>query len=262
MPLPDAVAYCHRFVDGWLPGAMYPSEIAWFLDGFARAGCDVLVECGRQDGVSTEAFARYFHGSGVRVISIDFDSDAARAARAKERVASFDAELVSGDIHIEVPRILRRCGGKRVAVLQDGPKGWEGLATLLAASLDDNVALIAQHNLHKGHVTRSMFQLLSIRPSFIESSDDQARYQPLITVERTAIAKMSPNRPIDHTSLGVMHTDPMQKSLIAESFGLLRPQYGPWNPGPVVAAWKRGDFEHVTRLRKRARFTLARSKAR
>ena len=47
-------------------------------------------------------------------------------------VAWFDAELVSGDIHIEVPRILRRCGGKRVAVLQDGPKGWEGLATLLA----------------------------------------------------------------------------------------------------------------------------------
>ena len=262
MTFPDAIQHCQRYIDAWLPGAMFPSEIAWFLENFARAGCDVLLECGRQDGVSTEAFARYFHGSNVRVISIDFDSDPARAARARERVAPFGAELVSGDIHIEVPRVLRRCADRKVALLQDGPKGWEGLATLLAGALEPNVAMIAQHNLHEGHVTRTLFQMLSIRPSFLEYSTDLERFTPLIDAERTAIRAKSPNRPVDHTSLGVMLTDPLQKKLFAEQFGLLKPLFGPWDPRRVVEAWRRGDFEYVTRLRKRVRFTRARWKAR
>lgn len=262
MTPPDPITHCQAFIDSWLPGAMFPSEIAWFLDTFTRAGCDVLLECGRQDGVSTEAFAKYFQGTSVQVISIDFDADPARAARARQRVAPYGAELVSGDIHVQVPRILRRCGGKRVGVLQDGPKGWEGLATLLAAAVADNVGMVAQHNLHEGHVTRTIFQMLSLRPSFLDYASELPRFQPLIDAERKVIRQKSPNRPVDHTSLGVMITDAAQKKLITESFKLLKPQYGLWNPGRACAAWERGDFDYVSRLRKRARFSTARFQAR
>ena len=241
---------------------MYPSEIAWFIDNFERSGCDVLIECGRQDGVSTEVLAAFFQGSGTTLISIDFEEDPQRARRARERVHGYDAELVTGDIHFEVPRILRRCAGRKIAVLQDGPKGWEGLVTLLAAAVSDDVALIAQHNLHRGHVTRAVFQMLSRRPTFVEHAEDQDRFEPLIAAEREALRAKSPNRSLDHTSLGVMLPDTLQKRVIEESFGVLKPVYGPWNPARVVSAWKHEDFGYVGRLRTRSRFTPARFKAR
>jgi hypothetical protein len=241
---------------------MYPSEIAWFIDNFARSGCDVLIECGRQDGVSTEVLATFFHGSGTTLISVDFDNDPLRARRARERVRGYDAELVSGDIHEEVPRILRRCAGRKVAVLQDGPKGWEGLATLLAAAVSDDVGMIAQHNLHRGHVTRAVFEMLSLGPSFVENAEGRDRFEPLIAAEREALRAKKPNRPLDHTSLGVMLTDMVQKRFIEESFQVLKPVYDPWNPALVVSAWKHDDFGYVGRLRRRLRFTPARFKAR
>ncbi len=261
-PGSSAVDYCRGFIESWLPGAMYPSEIAWFIDNFERSGCDVLIECGRQDAVSTEVLAAFFHGSGTKLISIDFDENPVRARRARERVQGYDVELVSGDIHLEVPRILRRCEGRKVAVLQDGPKGWEGLATLLAAAISDEVVMIAQHNLHHGHVTRAVFQMLSLHPSFLEHTEAYDRYRPLIAAEREALRAKNPNRPMDHTSLGVMLTDPAQKRYIEDSFRLLKAVYGPWNPARVVSAWTRDDFGYVERVRKRSRFTPARFKAR
>jgi hypothetical protein len=241
---------------------MYPSEIAWFIDNVERSGCDVLIECGRQDGVSTEVLAAFFHGSGTALVSIDFDNDPLRARRARERVREYDVELVSGDVHEEVPRILRRSAGRKVAVLQDGPKGWEGLATLLAAALSDDVLVIAQHNLHHGHVTRAVFQMLSLHPAFVEYAEDHDRFEPLIAAEREALRTKNLNRPLDHTSLGIMRTDPIQKRVIEESFRVLKSEYGPWNPARVVSAWKGDDFGYVGRLRSRLRFTPARFKVR
>lgn len=259
---PDVIRHCEGLIETWLPGAMYPSEIAWFLESFTRAGCEVVVECGRQDGVSTEAFARSFADSPVEVISIDLERDRARAQRARERLRGCAVELVAGDIHVEVPKVLRRCAGKKVAVLQDGAKGWEGLATLLAAATCANVGMVAQHNLHHGHVTRTVFEMLALRPSFVESSDARDRFAPLIEAERAVIRTRNPNRSLDHTSLGVMLTDRPQKKLIVESFRVLKPIFGPWNPARVVAAWGRDDFGYVTRLRRWTRLTPARFKAR
>jgi hypothetical protein len=59
-----------------------------------------------------------------------------------------------------------------------------------------------------------------------------------------------------------MLTDHPQKEVIVESFRLLKPLFGPWNPAPVVAAWSRDDFGYVTRLRRWTRLTPARFKAR
>ncbi|MBK6880138.1 MAG: hypothetical protein IPH01_05045 [Elusimicrobia bacterium] len=227
---PDPINHCARYVDAWLPGAMFPSEIAWFLHHFVASGADSLIECGRQDGVSTEIFADYFKDTGVKVISIDFDRDGARAAAARRRLTKYDVELVAGDIHVEVPKILKNTGARQPAILQDGPKGWEGLATLLAAAVTPSVRLVAQHNLHKGHQSRSLFQHIALRPCFIENSQHWGKYKDLINLEHQTIARMTPNRPTNHTSLGVMITDDAQKDFIRESFVSLKSFYGPWNP--------------------------------
>ena len=261
-PFPDPVVHAMETIETWLPGAMFPSEIAWFLRRFIDSGADTLIECGRQDAVSTLAFGRFFQGTGVKVLSIDFDSDASRAAAARKRVEGLDVELISGDIHQHVPRLVMSLADRRVAVLQDGPKGWEGMATLLAASTHPNVRLIAQHNLHKGHVTRELFQYLALQPAFIEHLADPSSYAAIIAAERAAIARKAPNRPVDHTSLGVTEMTGAQRDAIVRSFAVLKSLYGYWNPGRVAAAWKDGRLDRVTRMRSQARYRLARFQAR
>lgn len=259
---PDPIAHCARYVESWLPGAMFPSEIAWFLRHFAASGADLLIECGRQDGVSTEIFADYFKRTPVKIISIDFDNDDIRAAAARRRLEKYDVELRAGDIHIEVPKLLKNNGARRTAILQDGPKGWEGLSTLLAAAVDPSVHLVAQHNLHKGHRSRSLFQHVALRPCFIENSRYSDEYGDLIARERRAIERLTPNRPTDHTSLGVMVTDNAQKDFIRESFASLKSFYGPWNPQRVLTAWTDGDLRRVEKIRKWVRLTPHRFKRR
>jgi hypothetical protein len=84
--LPATVAHCPRFIDDWLPGAMFPFEVAWLLSVVALSRAEILIKCGRQDGVSTEMLATYLKDTGVRLISIDFESDPLCAQRARERI--------------------------------------------------------------------------------------------------------------------------------------------------------------------------------
>ena len=115
----------------------------------------------------------------------------------------------------------------------------------------------AEHNLHV--VLGEHDGKTKLLGDAVHSSD---RFEPLIAAEREALRAKNPNRPMDHTSLGVMLTDAVQKRFIEESFRVLKPVYGPWNPARVVAAWKHDDFGYVGRLRTRSRFTPARFKAR
>lgn len=101
-----------------------------------------------------------------------------------------------------------------------------------------------------------------LRPSFVEYAEGHDRFEPLIAAEREALRAKNPNRPLDHTSLGVMLTETVQKRFIEESFRVLKPVYHPWNSAQVVTAWKHEDFGYVGRLRRRSRFTPARFKAR
>ena len=260
---PVAVEHCSRFIDGWLPGAMFPSEVAWLLSAVVHSRAEVLIECGRQDGVSTEMLATFLKDTGTKLISIDFASDPVCAQRARERVTGLDVELVSGDLHLEVPRLLQTHRGKHIAILQDAAKGWEGLATLLAsATSSDDVVMIAQHNLHLGHVTRSLFQHLAMHPCYIEHTDDAGSLSGLLIEERKTVRERSPNRPIDHTSLGVMTVGDAQRAFIRDSFITLRRVYRTWNPAKVVTAWAKGDYGYVVRLTKRAPYSLARFMAR
>jgi hypothetical protein len=249
--------------DSWLPGAMFPSELVW-LGRLIRAGrIDHVIECGRQDGVSTWTLATLLDGSGVEISSIDFDDDPERVQRTKARLEGLPVRCVSGDIHAELPKLLQERRGERVAVVQDGPKGWEGMATLLAAAHDPRVALIAQHNLHLGHVSRTVFQMLALRPCFLEVAEaEDPQLTALRARESEEIPLRQPNRPVDHTSLGVIALDEPAREHLIRALAVVRSRLRPWDPIRVVAHWEKGDFGYCSRVRARSRLTPARFKQR
>lgn len=252
------LAFVTSKIDAWLPGAMFPSELSWLLESVVDQGCTAVVECGRQDGVSTELLGRYLTPRKIKLYSIDFDDNADRARQSRERVKDLMVECVSGDIHAQAPQLLNRLKGKRVCIVQDGPKGWEGLTTILAASQLEQVVLIAQHNLHLGHKSRELFQFLDPRPAFVDESARKDVYASLRTLEMKEFEKKTPNRQLDHTSLGVMPINTFQREKLAHSFDLMKGSYGLWNPKTVYEAWKKGDFDILTRLKARRRYTFAR----
>ena len=252
-----------RIFASWLPGAMFPSELLWLERMIRRANVEVVIECGRQDGVSTWTLATLLRDAGTRILSIDFDDDKRQLEAVRSRVAGLDVECVSGDIHREVPRLLAELAGRRVAVVQDGPKGWEGLATLLAAGFEANVSLIAQHNLHIGHVTRTIFQMLALRPAFLEAAEpEDGLLRALRDRETVGLRAAAPNRPVDHTSLGVIRLDEPARAHLFEATRLLRRSMWPWDPRTVRRHWDRGDFDYCSRVRSRSRFTPLRFKRR
>ncbi|MEX2218274.1 MAG: methyltransferase domain-containing protein [Phycisphaerales bacterium] len=86
-------------------------------------GVDLVIESGRARGQSTLVLARFFEGTGTRIVSIELERGE-DAAFAEERLRGFaHVELVYGDSFRLLPEVIRANPGKRIAVLLDGPKG-------------------------------------------------------------------------------------------------------------------------------------------
>jgi hypothetical protein len=267
MTAPDPGPSRDEVADGalerWLPGAMFPSEVLWLAARIEAAGVDTVIECGRQDGISTWTLATLLRHAGVQVLSIDFDDDRERLERVRASLDGLPVTCVSGDVHVQVPTLLREHAGGTFAVVQDGPKGWEGMATLLACVEEPDVRLVAQHNLHLGHVSRTAFEMVALRPAFLEEA---ATADELVATlrrrEPEVLRAREPNRPLDHSSLGLIELDEPARRHASEALEVLRPITRPWDPLVVAAHWRRGDLGHVARVRSRARFGPARRKRR
>lgn len=242
----------------WLPGAMYPSELRYLIEKVKEAKVEILIECGRQDAVSTEYLEKNL-GFVDKIYSIDFDENNEKLKQQKERFANTKVELISGDIHVNVPKILFNNPNKRIGIIQDGPKGWEGLGTLLASAHLNNVILIGQHNLHIGHKSRKFFEELFGKECFLEN-DNISEPKKIWLEDKNYLSKNSSNRPKDHTSLGIAiinNRDEVIEKLIKYSNKM-----GIYNSTKVFKAWSRGDFQYVSNRRKKERFSLQRFKKR
>jgi hypothetical protein len=240
---------------------MYPSEMIWLSEYVASHGVDVLIECGRQDGVSTRTLGELL-GKDTTILSIDFDEDRARLESVKESLRGLNIVCVSGDIHQRVPELLRQYAGRRIAVVQDGPKGWEGLSTLVAAAHSKDVVLIAQHNLHKGHRSRAYFQLLASNPAFLEYDATAVLAQRIRAREQTDDGFVRSNREVDHSSLGICSLKGNLRQAVLENAHELDGVMGPWSALATERAWNAGRFSRVTKLRSRQHFSWYRFKRR
>lgn len=247
---------------GWLPGAMYPSEMVWLAEQIISHQVEILIECGRQDGVSTKFLGNMLAGHGVYIYSIDFDENKERLEKVKLLLDGLPVTCVSGDIHWNVPQLLKKCSGKRIAVVQDGPKGWEGLSTLLASALNSDVVMIAQHNLHKNHKSRAFFSLLACNPPFLENDDRATLANQLRLSECQDAAFEESNRPRDHSSLGICSLDGALRSAVLCNIDELDHMMGPWSAVNTAEQWSAGNYGHVSKLRKRQSVSWYRFKAR
>lgn len=154
----------------WLSGAMYPPELEWLRQRVKESGAEILIECGRQDGAS----ARWFHENlpGVKIYSIDLDDRPDILANSKKNLEGTNVEAITGDVFVQVPAIIRANSTQRIAIVEDAVKGWPGLCMLLSTVFYGNVVLVAEHNLHEGHRTRSFWKKIGGNNVFLEDSAD------------------------------------------------------------------------------------------
>lgn len=258
----DLENYFLKMCNDWLPGAMLPSEIWWLYKNALESEAEVLIECGRQNGYSTRLLAELLNPHGIKIYSIDFDEDTQRLAATVAMLSGLNVECVSGDIHMWVPKLLQQITGKRVAIVQDGPKGWEGMATLMASAIAYTPVLVAQHNLHPGHKSREAFQLLAVSPAFLEYDKASPEIHQFRAEEIRILATKTPNRAIDQTSLGLMVLDNHNIKMLRSNLRSLESSMLPWSPFRVAEHWSKGDFSFVSRLHAAQKYRLYRFKKR
>jgi hypothetical protein len=104
-------AVCTRV--SYQPKGMFYAEVWIFLQACQRHACDLIIESGVKNGMSTRLLAACWHAP---IISID------------KKPVAVDAvfpgvQLLKGDSTELLPRLLEDRPERRVAVLIDGPKG-------------------------------------------------------------------------------------------------------------------------------------------
>jgi hypothetical protein len=138
------------FVPQWIDGAIFPSEMTYFIALCDTLGVKRVVESGRQDGYSTRILGAWAAAKGVEVVSIDIEWDAERAKRARDRLSVYPVRCVKGDACAEIGRALAEDSTTPTAVLCDGPKRWPAISLLCAAAAQKNVKLLSMHNVEGG----------------------------------------------------------------------------------------------------------------
>lgn len=111
--------------DGYEERGILCSEMLAVCATCAELNVDVIIESGRCRGQSTRTLARFFEGTGVKIVSIELMKDDIgdwQFAEAQLKPYS-NVELLYGDAAKVVPEQLERFKGQRIALLLDGPKG-------------------------------------------------------------------------------------------------------------------------------------------
>lgn len=118
---------------------------------------DVFIESGRARGQSTLILAKNFINKNVRLISIELNRDS-NALFAEERLNIYkNVELLYGDSHILMPKIVKKLSGKNIAVLLDGPKGENAIRLFkMLLSTSGNIQVGFFHDTRKGTPARDL----------------------------------------------------------------------------------------------------------
>lgn len=231
------IALDHDWIGAWREGAIFPCEMVFFLARCDEAGIRVVVESGRQDGISTAILGFWAKEAGGAVHSVDLEEDAARAEACRARLAHLPLHLVRGNAFVEIPRLVRRAEAP-TALLIDGPKGWPALAMAYGLARTSTLQLIALHNLTEGGTWRAQFQALAGPGAFYEQL---AHAGPNWTALRQAEVErlFGSARSLEASSLGVMDVERAGRQRLAR---MVRPAFGVSQPPLLAAGWSLGAF--------------------
>ena len=242
----SATLVLNGYVEKWVEGAIFPSEMAFFLAKCAVEDVSVVVESGRQDGYSTEILGDWASRGERQVVSIDLEQDVERAAACRQRLARWPVELIKGSAYEEFGRWTKRKSPGRVGFLADGPKGWPAIS-MMAAATTEQVKVVALHNLTVGSSERAFFEEIDGKSAFYESAivDPGKRWVELRERELIVTRASEAARSLDVSSLGVMALDPQKRATFRNSW---RSEFGLHQPAAVRAFWGMGALAASTKL--------------
>lgn len=213
----------------WVEGAIFPCEMVYFLAACDAARIRTVVESGRQDGYSTRILGEYARRTGVRIVSIDFEDDADRAARCRAMLAPYPIDLRKGNAFLAVVAAVRDAAGP-AALIVDGPKGFLAQSMALSALACGDVGLLAFHNLPERTDFRGHVESLADRPAFYEAEVDPLdvpAWRELRAHEREHCARKGARRDLDASSLGILRFDSERRRRASRSvaghFGFVQP---------------------------------------
>lgn len=241
-----AVLVSDGHLSRWMEGAIFPSEMAFFLASCEVAGVARVIESGRQDGYSTAILADWAAGDGREVVSIDLEVEPDRALACRERLRGKPVELVKGSAYDRFGRISLAAPHTPTAFLVDGPKGWPALS-MMSAALTPGCRLVAIHNLAEGLEPRELFLCLGGAAAFHEGAlaNGGPQWRSLLERERETLAAQGAARDLECSSLGILHLD----GAVRGRFGGLRgSQYGLHQPAVVRKIYQAGLFAAAPKL--------------
>jgi hypothetical protein len=232
------------FVERWVEGAIYPSEMAYFLAVCDVNGIEVVIESGRQDGYSTEIMGHWAQKRRLDVVSIDLEEEVERAEQCRARLQGLPLQLVKGNAYASVGRMARSMANRRTAILADGPKGWPALS-MIAAAADENVNVIALHNLADWVPEYPWFRKLGGRFHEDDIVNGGPSWQMLREREIEHAKRQHATRSLDASTLGVLALDPQSRKRLARAW---HPAFGLHQPAFVRALWRLGAYGLTPKL--------------
>jgi hypothetical protein len=234
------------YVEKWVEGAIFPSEMAFFLASCTVQNVSVVVESGRQDGYSTEILGDWANRVAGQIVSIDLEQDAARAAACRRRLERWPVEVIKGSAYEEFGRWTKSGSDARVAFLADGPKGWPAIS-MMAAAVTDQVHIVALHNLIPDRPERALFERFGGQGAFYESAvvDPGPRWKELRAKELEASRRLGAARSLDVSSLGIIILDAEKRRNFRNMW---RPEFGLHQPIIVRSLWNLGGTGASTKL--------------
>ncbi len=160
------------FADGYEERGILNSEMLAACAVAQSLGAQIIIESGRARGQSTRTLARYFAGTGVRIISLELERDA-DAQYAEEQLRPFPhVQLLYGDAFRTLPSLLERHAGQRVALLVDGPKGLPAIDLIdRAHSEHENVVASFLHDTRRQTPQRERLESGSYRAFFTDDPE-------------------------------------------------------------------------------------------
>jgi hypothetical protein len=242
------IALREQWVEEWVEGAIYPREMVFFLARCEELGITCIVESGRQDGFSTRILGRFAGIQRVKVFSIDYEADAERAARCRERLKDYpELILLKGDANVLIGKTVAENRNEMIALLVDGPKGFWAMSLIFASACFDQVRLIALHNLEEGFEIRDFFQEKCGGRLFYEEFPNPTggAWEELALVETQTGENVQARRSLTRSSLGVHEID---RNLPGRLGSIRDRRFKLFQPPVVSFAWKLGIFRPTNYL--------------
>lgn len=242
------VALNSGWCEEWQEGAIFPTEMVFFLAMCDAAKIRRVIESGRQDGYSTMILAEYGKRRHADVVSLDYESNSEQARKCHARMRGYSRlQLVKGDAHYSFAKHALSDNESALACLMDGPKGKWAIALLLAAAGLRNTRIIALHNLDAGRRYTQIVRQRTRGPLFHECLEHniESPWTRLRERERQACEEMGAVRSLDQSTLGVVSIDDGGWSGMARAF---IPELFLYQPVLIRLLWRLGAMTLAFRL--------------